>query len=119
MSDEVANLLLLFWEIIKSVGIPAAVLALLLRRFEKRLDKRDAAQAQKEEDNKKYDILLLKRINTSVEIGTATAKAVQRIPNARCNGDMTAALENVKKADKEFYEFLDKQGINHLHEHVE
>ena len=47
-------------------------------------------------------------------LAEATAKAVQRIPDARCNGDMTEALRKANEIQKEEQQFLMDQGIKHI-----
>ena len=47
-------------------------------------------------------------------LAEATAKAVQRIPDAKCNGDMKAALELAAKIQKEEQQFLIDQGVKRL-----
>lgn len=47
-------------------------------------------------------------------LAEATAKAVQRIPDAHCNGDMTGALAQSAKYQKEEKDFLIEQGIKHV-----
>lgn len=52
----------------------------------------------------------------AIALGEATAKAVQRIPDANCNGDMHDALNyaaNIKHKQKDF---LTKQGIHALYD---
>jgi hypothetical protein len=39
----------------------------------------------------------------------ATAKAVGRIPDANCNGDMHKALEEAEQAQKESNDFLNRK----------
>lgn len=46
----------------------------------------------------------------------AIAKAVQRIPDAHCNGDMTAALEQMKEIQAKEKQFLIERGIKYLFE---
>ena len=56
-------------------------------------------------------------VNTSKannRLAEATARAVQRIPDAKCNGDMTAALADAEKYMAEEKKFLMEQGISHL-----
>lgn len=47
-------------------------------------------------------------------LAEATAKAVQRIPDAHCNGDMTSALKQSAKYQQEEKDFLINQGIKHV-----
>ena len=48
-------------------------------------------------------------------MGEATAEAVQRIPDAHCNGDMHAALKYTRKIKHEQNDFLMEQGIQALY----
>ena len=86
---------------VAAMGIPSALTSYMLSRHEKRLEKRDEQRekerAKKEKDMDKHQLLLLETINASLALGEATARAVQRIPDARCNGDMHAALEYAQK----------------------
>ena len=92
----------------------------MLSRHEKRLEKRDEQRekerAKKEKDMDKHQLLLLETINASLALGEATARAVQRIPDARCNGDMHAALEYAQKVKHEQKDFLREQALENLHE---
>ena len=49
-------------------------------------------------------------------LSTATAKAVQRIPDAHCNGDMSRALEYARHIKQSQRDFLQQQGIKHIYE---
>ena len=44
----------------------------------------------------------------------ATAKAVQRIPDAKCNGDMHAALDYELEQKHDLENLLTRQGVNHI-----
>lgn len=58
-------------------------------------------------------MLVLTNRATNV-LAEATARAVQRIPDAKCNGDMTEALAQAEKLQKEERAFILEQGINHI-----
>ena len=92
----------------------------MLSRHEKRLEKRDEQRererAKKEKDMDKHQLLLLETINASLALGEATARAVQRIPDAKCNGDMHAALEYAQKVKHEQKDFLREQALENLHD---
>lgn len=47
---------------------------------------------------------------------TAIAKAVQRIPDAHCNGDMASALEQMEEIQKKEQQFIIDKGIQHIFE---
>ena len=59
---------------------------------------------------------MIKGTSAAIALGEATARAVQRIPDAHCNGDMHAALEYATKVKHEQKDFLTKQGIHALYE---
>lgn len=99
---------------VAAMGIPAAVTAVLVRRLEKRIDKREAQREEKEANTEKFMVMILQSARAGVVLGEATARAVQRIPDANCNGDMTAALERAAKIQREEQQFLIDQGIKHI-----
>ena len=93
--------------IIAAAGIPRAITGLLFRHLEKRMDEKDRAREQ-------HEYLIVKSINASMALGEATAEAVQRIPDAHCNGDMHAALEYARKVKHEQKDFLNKQAVHSI-----
>lgn len=76
-------------------------------RRQKEVDKREANREQNE-------ILLVKTVGAAIALGEATAKAVARIPDAHCNGDMHAALEYAAKVKHEQKDFLIARGVESL-----
>ena len=81
--------------------------------------KRDIEKREKEKEDRQARIEELMLLNfretraTNV-LATATAKAVQRIPDAHCNGDMHAALEEAARIQREEKDFLVDNGIKHI-----
>ena len=49
-----------------------------------------------------------------LRLGEATARAVQRIPDAHCNGDMHAALDYAQKVKHEQKDFLNEQALKQI-----
>lgn len=92
------------WILLAAFGVPSAVTGILIRRLEKKLDK-------KEEARKKHEYLIIKSINATMALGEATAEAVQRIPDAHCNGEMNAALSYAKDVKHEQKDFLNEQAV--------
>ncbi len=83
-------------------------------RAEKEKEERQARQAQVDEREKireKSELCIINCLNASMALGEATARAVQRIPDAHCNGDMHAALDYVAKVKHEQKDFLNEQAI--------
>lgn len=116
-----------WWLILAALGLPSAVTGLIIRRMEKRLDSREAqrkkdteaAVARAEEQEKKreqLDLVLIQSTSAAIALGEATARAVQRIPDAHCNGDMHAALEYAAKVKHNQKNFLTGLGIHALHD---
>ena len=101
---------------IGAMGIPSAVMGFIVWRLEKRISKQE--EKIEEREKAREDLMLLQVQNTraAVALAEATARAVKRIPDAKCNGDMDAALEyatNIKHKQKDF---LAEQGIRALWE---
>lgn len=59
-------------------------------------------------------MLIMQNTRATNILAEATARAVQRIPDAHCNGDMTAALAEAERIQKEEKDFLFDQGIKHI-----
>lgn len=93
--------------IIIAAGIPSAFCSLLFRKLEKKMDEKDRAREQ-------HEYLVIKSINASMALGEATAEAVQRIPDAHCNGDMHTALEYARKVKHEQKDFLNQQAVHSI-----
>ena len=107
-------------EIVKAAfagaSIPAALFGFFIWNIQRKIAKREEEREEKEEARKKHELLLIQGVGASLALGEATAKAVQRIPDAHCNGDMHAALEYATKVKHEQKEFLQKQGVTALFE---
>lgn len=97
------------WTVLLAAGIPSAVVGILIGRLNRRISLRDRRQEEKEEARIKNEVMTVKLIMASISLGEATASAVQRIPDAHCNGDMDAALEFAKAAKQEYRDFEREQ----------
>ena len=95
-------------------GIPGAIVGFLFWLLKRHIDRKDAEQREREANTEKLILLMMKTSRATNVLVTATAKAVQRIPDAHCNGDMTAALELAEKIQKDEKDFLFDQGLKHI-----
>lgn len=107
--------------------LPSAVMGFFFWLIQRRIKKQDRKREEEEKERRekeekrehlreKQEVLMVKGINAAIALGEATAKAVQRIPDAHCNGDMHAALEYASNVKREQRDFLNEQGVIHLHE---
>lgn len=106
--------------------IPGAVAAFCFWLLEKKLEKRDKRQDEErakrqaevdkqEAARQKNELLTAQAIGAAIALGEATARAVQRIPDAHCNGDMDAALEYAAKVKHDQKDFLYGQGLENIY----
>lgn len=100
--------------VIASFGVPSAITGLCFWLLKRHIDKRENAREQQDRMRIKNELLLVKSVNASIALGEATARAVQRIPDAHCNGDMSAALDYAQEVKHEQKNFLAEQGIKSL-----
>lgn len=103
-------------QLIAAMGIPSAITGLLVWWLKRYIDKRDKKREERERNTEKLMLLIMQTSRSTNILAEATAKAVQRIPDAHCNGDMTAALEQAAKIQKEEKDFIMDQGIKHIFE---
>ena len=59
---------------------------------------------------------MMESTNASLVLSKSTARAVQRIPDAKCNGDMDGALADVDEHQQKHKEFLMEIGVHSLYE---
>lgn len=121
---------------IAALGIPGAVTGFVVWNFERKITERDKARereaqeerraaeraaeersrqaAERERAREEMEVILVQGIGAAIALGEATAKAVQRIPDAHCNGDMHQALEYATQIKHQQKDFLSRQGIKAL-----
>ena len=97
------------------LGLPTAITGLCFWMLQQRITKRDKAQEERERAREQNEVLIIKGVGAAIALGEATAQAVQRIPDAHCNGDMHAALEYARKVKHEHKEFLTEQSVQALY----
>lgn len=110
------------WAFILALGIPSAITGFLVWNFERKIAKREAKREKEQEERHKKEaerekareelqIHTIQGVSAAIALGEATAKAVQRIPDAHCNGDMHDALNYAIKIKHEQKDFLTHMGI--------
>lgn len=97
------------WAVLAAAGIPSAIVGLLIARLNKKMDNRERKNEEREQTRIKNQMMIIQLVMASLSLGEATAEAVQRIPDAHCNGDMQAALEYAKKTKSEYRTFEREQ----------
>ncbi len=100
-----------FWLIEKRIERSAA-------REDEERQKRQAEQDRREAARQKNELLTAQAIGASLALGEATARAVQRIPDAHCNGDMRDALEYAKSVKHAQKDFLFGEGLDNIYKGV-
>lgn len=103
-------------ELLIAAGIPSAITAFLFWLLKRNIDRNENKREEKENNTEKLILMLVNTSRSTNILAEATAKAVQRIPEAHCNGDMTSALEQAAKFQKEEQEFITQQGIKNIFE---
>lgn len=86
------------------MGIPSAATGIAVWALKRWLEKKEKTRSEQEDARTEISVAMVAAINAAIALGEATATAVQRIPDAHCNGDMTAALNyarSVKNAQKD------------------
>lgn len=109
MEDTIIQLILLF-------GIPTAITGLGVYFIKRRIEKNEA-KAKEHEQNLEALVLMMMQTSRANTVGiTAIARAIQRIPDAHCNGDMTEALAQMEAIQKKEQQFVMDKGIKYLFE---
>ena len=99
---------------VAAMGIPSAIMGIVVWMLERRISKQEEDVEDREDAREAMLFLVIRSSSAAIALGEATAKAVQRIPDAHCNGDMHAALAYAAKVKHEQKDFLSKQGVHAL-----
>ena len=102
--------------ILIAAGVPSAICGLLVWWLKRYVDKREKAREEHDRNMQELMMMIMQTGRANNVLAVATAKAVQRIPDAKCNGDMTAALAEAAKIQKEEKDFLMRQGVKRVFE---
>lgn len=86
------------------------------RKREEEEKARKANEEKREQLREQQELFLVQGVSAAIALSEATARAVQRIPDAKCNGDMHAALDYAAKIKHEQRDFLAKQGIHQIYD---
>ena len=111
-------------------GLPSAITGLgfwlVKRQITRQSAQREKLEAEREQkvlEREKHReeliLMLLKSTRASTMLSEATARAVQRIPDAKCNGDMSRALEYATKVQNDQKDFLMKLGVHSIYDYYE
>lgn len=101
-------------ELLIAMGIPSAITGFLFWLLKRHIDKKEKERQDRMDKLEELIMLVMQSSRANNILATATARAVQRIPEAKCNGDMTTALDEAAKIHKLEKEFFYKQGIEHI-----
>lgn len=104
----------LVWTILVAAGVPSALTGFFFWMLKRNIDKKERAREQREKNTETLMLLLVNTSKANNKLAEATARAVQRIPDAKCNGDMTKALAEAETYLQKEKEFLMELGINHI-----
>lgn len=105
-----------FLEIILMFGVPSAITGFGLWLIKRKIEKNERQYNEKENNLQDLVLMMLQTTRANAVGITAVAKAIQRIPDAHCNGDMTKALEYMKAVQEKEKDFLMDKGVKHIFE---
>lgn len=103
-------------QLIAVFGIPSAITGIGIWWFKRRIERNEAKQKEHEANLEALVLMMMSSTRANTVGITAIAKAVQRIPDAHCNGDMTSALEQMEEIQKKEQQFVLDKGIKYLFE---
>ena len=104
------------WEIILMFGIPSTITGFGIWLLKRKIEKNEKQRTEKENNLQDLVLMMIQTTRANAVGITAVAKAIQRIPDAHCNGDMTKALEYMKTIQEKEKDFLMDKGVKHIFE---
>lgn len=101
-------------DVVIAMGIPTAITGFLVWWLKKYIDRNEQRAVEREKNTETLMTLIMQTSRSNNVLAEATARAVQRIPDAKCNGDMTSALAKAAHIREEEEKFLADQGLKHI-----
>ncbi|MCI8372361.1 MAG: serine/threonine protein kinase [Lachnospiraceae bacterium] len=101
--------------IIVAMSVPSAFTGFCFWMLERRIADKQREQDRKDEARRQNEIIVIEGVNAAIALGEATARAVERIPDAHCNGDMHRALEYAEKIKHKHKDFMTEQGVESIY----
>ena len=105
-----------WYEILAFMGIPTAIVGLVFWYLKRRIVASEKKQQEKTLNTEALILMMMQSTRANTVGITAIAKAVQRIPDAHCNGDMDSALQQMEEIQKKEQQFIIDKGIQHIFE---
>lgn len=116
-----------FVEILLMAGVPTAITGFFFWLIQRKLDtqakerkkladEQEAKAVAREKNRERLMLMLMQSNRAAIVLGEATARAVQRIPDAHCNGDMHEALEYVTSVQAKQKDFLMELGVHSIYD---
>lgn len=103
-------------EIVALFGIPSAITGFSVFLIKRKVEKNEYKRRERESNLEALVLMMMQTTRANTVGITAIAKAVQRIPDANCNGDMTDALEEMALIQKKEQQFIIDKGIKYIFE---
>ena len=100
--------------ILAAAGIPSACMGTIVWMFKRHIDRREMKKEEQDKNTEKMILLIAQNSRATYTLAKATAQAVQRIPDANCNGDMTSALADAESFQLKEQQLLIDQGIKRI-----
>lgn len=109
-----------------AICVPSAVIGFGVWLIQRRINARAAEEDRqrtarqheldlRDEKRRENEFMTWQTVNASLALSEATARAVQRIPDAHCNGDMDAALKYVEEIKRKQKNFMAKASIDDIY----
>ena len=106
----------IFLTVLSAAGIPSLISGLMLWEMKRKIEKNEKKREQHQQQMEALQSIILESVNGSIRLAEATARAVQRIPDSHCNGDMHAALDDITETKRRQQHMLMEAGIHGIME---
>lgn len=107
----------MWWIIlVGACGIPSAIVGFCVRRLEKKIAQSEEDKKSKDDLRVKYEALMIELSVASLSLAEVTAEAVQKIPDAHCNGEMKDALSWSREVKNKYHQFSREQTAKKVNE---
>ena len=99
---------------IAAMGIPGAVMGVIVWKLERRIVRQEETINERERSREELLLLVVQSTGAAIALGEATAKVADQASGTHCKEDIRSALEYAMEVKRKQKDFLSQQGIRAL-----
>ena len=104
-------MVLSFEQLALMMGVPTALTGLFFWLIQRKIEQRDKQQEEQEAQRERLQYLNIQATMAALSLAEATAEALERTPEIKCNGEMKTAKESAHEVKRDVRQFMEETAV--------